>query len=264
MASCTLQVDSTGSCLPEVYRKPNKIPIPWSSKSPKRYKRNAVWGDLTRAYRMSSDFNKEVDIIRQKFHKAQFPPRFVSSIISLFKKKKEEENIEDDEDLLIPEYLFECPKPFILIEIPYSPENEELSKKFLYKFHQLTDNVYKVAVNWKTKKVKNLFSLKSRNPHPSCKIYLGVCSCNETYIGETKRNVGIRWGEHDDSRKSSEPAKHLKENPDHTFSWSIIMNASTNARVRKNLEASWVALKKPSLNNQVDSKKLILFRHGVT
>ena len=132
------------------------------------------------------------------------------------------------------------------------------------KLNQLTDNVYKVAVNWKTKKVKNLFSLKSRNPHPSCKIYLGVCSCNETYIGETKRNVGIRWGEHDDSRKSSEPAKHLKENPDHTFSWSIIMNASTNARVRKNLEASWVALKKPTLNNQVDSKKLILFRHGVT
>ena len=71
-------------------------------------------------------------------------------------------------------------------------------------------------------------------------------------------------GEHDDSCNSSEPAKHLKENPDHTFSWSTIMNASTNARVRKNLEASWVALKKPSLNNQVDSKKLILFRHGVT
>ena len=71
-------------------------------------------------------------------------------------------------------------------------------------------------------------------------------------------------GEHDDPRKASEPGKHLYQNPSHMFSWSIIMNASKNARIRKNLEASWVALKKPSLNNQVDSKKLILFRHGVT
>ena len=42
------------------------------------------------------------------------------------------------------------------------------------------------------------------------------------------------------------------------------MNASQNIRMRKNLEASIVAYTKPKLNNQLDSKKLVLFRHGVT
>ena len=42
------------------------------------------------------------------------------------------------------------------------------------------------------------------------------------------------------------------------------MSAPKNVRLRKNLEASEVALKKPELNNQVDSKKLTLFRYGVT
>ena len=43
----------------------------------------------------------------------------------------------------------------------------------------------------------------------------------------------------------------------------MVMNASQNTRVRKNLEASFVAHVRPTLNNQVESKKLTLFRHGV-
>ena len=42
------------------------------------------------------------------------------------------------------------------------------------------------------------------------------------------------------------------------------MTAPTNDRVRKNLEASSIALSKPSFNEQIDTKKLILFRNGVT
>ena len=253
-----------GICKTEVYRKPNKIPVHWSSKIPKRYKRNAIWGDLTRSKRMSSDFQKETVCIRDKFRKAGFPTRFTNSVITQFQKKIINKEKMDDDDLLIPEYFFECPKPFILIEVPYCPENEKLSHHFLSKFKQFSDNRFTVSIKWKTKRVKNLFNLKSKNPHPACKIYLGVCSCEESYIGETKRNVETRWGEHNDPRGSSEPSKHLYQNPGHKFQWNIIMNASTNSRIRKNLEASWVALKKPSLNNQVDSKKLILFRHGVT
>ena len=85
-----------------------------------------------------------------------------------------------------------------------------------------------------------------------------------TYIGETKRNVEVPWGEHNDPRGKSEPSKHLYNNVTHSFTWSIIMNAPKNVRIRKNLEASEVALKRPALNNQIDSKKLTLFRHGVT
>ena len=42
------------------------------------------------------------------------------------------------------------------------------------------------------------------------------------------------------------------------------MSAPENIRMRKSLESSIIALTKPDLNNQLDSKKLTLFRYGVT
>ena len=42
------------------------------------------------------------------------------------------------------------------------------------------------------------------------------------------------------------------------------MTAPINDRARKNLEASFIALSRPSLNEQIDAKKLLLFRNGVT
>ena len=42
------------------------------------------------------------------------------------------------------------------------------------------------------------------------------------------------------------------------------MAAPINDRVRKNLEASFTALSRPLLNEQIDSKKLLLFRKCVT
>ena len=41
-------------------------------------------------------------------------------------------------------------------------------------------------------------------------------------IRETVRNAKIRWNEHEDKNSKSEPAKHLKENPTHTFKLTII------------------------------------------
>ena len=76
------------------------------------------------------------------------------------------------------------------------------------KFDVFTDNKYDIRIKWITEKVKQLFKLKSWNPHPSCVIHEGVCSCQESYIGEAARNVEIRWQEHEDTQKDSEPAKH--------------------------------------------------------
>ena len=42
----------------KVYRKLNKLPVPRSSIIPKRYKRNAIDGDLHRAKRIATDFEK--------------------------------------------------------------------------------------------------------------------------------------------------------------------------------------------------------------
>ena len=152
----------------------------------------------------------------------------------------------------------------MLVEIPFCQENERLSKHFVQKFKEFLNTDCTVIVKWETKKVRNLFNLKSCNPHPACKIYAGKCSCGVEYIGETKRNVEVRWGEHNNPRGTSEPSKHLYNFPTHSFTWSVLMSAPKNVRIRKNLEASEVALKRPELNNQVDSKKLTLFRYGVT
>ena len=113
-------------------------------------------------------------------------------------------------------------------------------------------------------KVKQLFKLKSRNPHPACLKYYGVCVCEETYIGETTHNVEPRWEEHENTCKDSEPAKHLKENLSHKFSWEILLAAPENKGIRKILEVSEIPLKRPSLNEQIESKKLLLLCNGVT
>ena len=84
-------------------------------------------------------------------------------------------------------------KQVVLIEVPYCEKNETSSKQFLKKFHDLTNDFYEIKIKWITKKIRNLFHLKSKNPHPACAIYEGVCACKENYIGETKRNVEIRW-----------------------------------------------------------------------
>ena len=246
----------------EVYRKSTKFPVHWSSKIPKRYKRNAINGDLNRSKCISSDFEKEKTVIVQKFKNADFPERFIKSVINNYESNQISKAEEDE--LLIPSDFFEIKKPFILIEIPYCEKNEKLSKRFMAKLNIFTKNYYDIAIKWITKKVRQLFPLKDKNPHPACKIYEGCCSCGFNYMGETIRNVETRWREHNNVNMDSEPAKHLKEHIDHSFTWKVIMTAPKNFRLRKNLEASIIALKRPRLNDQLDFNKLTLIRNGVT
>ena len=60
------------------------------------------------------------------------------------------------------------------------------------------------------------------------------------------------------------PAAHLEQNIDHCFTWRILCNAPSNPRTRKNIEAFFIAIMRPSLNEQTNSDALILFRNGVT
>ena len=150
--------------------------------------------------------------------------------------------------IMLPQNFFDEQKERnIKIKIPYCEKNEELSSKFLEKFKAFTNDRYNISIKWNTKKVRKLFKLKSQNPHPSCKIY--KVTCGETYIGETERNVEVRWGEHTSSSGTSEPSKHLLNNPDHAFTWKILSPAPINKKERKSLEAFLIALNAPSLNN---------------
>ena len=95
-------------------------------------------------------------------------------------------------------------------------------------------------------------------------IYKGTCLCGETCIGETIRNASIRWNKHNDPANKSELANHLKNNVHHVFNWVTLCKAPQNYKVRHNLEASYIASLKPTLNEQKDFEILTLFRDGFT
>ena len=238
----------------KVFRKPNSFPAHWSSKTPKRYKRNSINTDLHRAKRISSDFNAEIGIIRRKFISAGYPHKFIESVVRHFLKEEEEE--------IIPYWLFDD-RIFIPIYIQFSPENESFTKRFLEKLCTFTNNKFKFCIIWQTRSVKSLFSLKDKVEHQSNIIYYGVCSCNEEYYGESDRNATIRWNEHNKPNHDFRPAQHIKNNIDHCFTWKVVRGASPKKSKRKILEAFFIMKFKPSINNQLDIRNLILFKNGI-
>ena len=230
-----------------VYKSENKLPTHWSSKVPKKYKRNAINAGLHRAKNIASNFHDEKIKINKKNSKAGFPSRFIDSVVRTYENHENRILMEENEydEMIIPTNFFDLPKKFVSVSIPYRDKNENLSEECIEKFHHLTDNKFILVIKWNTKKIRSLFKLKSKNPHPSCKIYFGRCSCGETYIDETARDVESRWGEHNSLKGNSEPSVHLQENLDHVFDWSIILPAPTKSRKRKMLEATQIALEYP-------------------
>ena len=107
-----------------------------------------------------------------------------------------------------------------------------------------------------------MFPFKVKNNHKSCVIYKGDCSCGSRYIGETKRNAEVRWNGH--NNPTSEPSKHPRSNINHYCTWAVISNPPKNTKTRKDLEASYIVLWKPDLNEQKDFERLVLFRNGAT
>ena len=253
-------VNLNGKIETKFYRKPTKLPVPWSSNIPKRYKRNAINGDLHRSKRIATDFEKEIVQIEKKFLAANFPSRFTNSVCNDFLNK---ENNHESIDFIIPSGIFDVKPPVILIEIPYCDKNK-VAKQFIKKLNKSTNDRYDIRIKWLTRKIRTLFKLKDPCIHPACKIYKEVSTCGETYFGETIRNVETRWKEHNISSDKSDPSKHINSHIDHIFTWSIIFNAPTNKFKRKIIGVSFISIMKPTLNNQLDSDLLHLFRNGIT
>ena len=99
--------------------------------------------------------------------------------------------------------------------------------------------------------------------YPACKIYYGKCQCGKDYVGEAIRNTATHWSEPNNPTHKSEPTQHIK-NIEHLFDWSILCNIPPNNQIRKNLEALFIGVMKPSLNEQTNFDRLTLFRTGIT
>ena len=74
----------------------------------------------------------------------------------------------------------------------------------------------------------------------------------------------MRWDEHSDIGKNSEPTKHLSQFTEHRFNWKILRIVPNKVRQRTIREAYYVMCMRPTLNNQLELTSLTLFRNGVT
>ena len=248
-----------GETVTSVHVKPGKLPVFWSSKVPKRYKRNAINGELHRALRISSDFEEEKRRIKKKYLDVGFPSRFIDSVIRDFSLAPN-----PDMDDIIPNWLFDD-KQVLTVRLPFCPKNEEISKTFIRRLEEFTQEKFTFKIIWNTRTIRSLFPLKDRVEHRCCVIYEGICTCGEKYTGETNRNTDVRWSEHDTpSADGSDPSKHLHTNPTHSFTWRVVTPAPRKLLRRKILESYFIAKYKPKINVQATPRQLFLFRNGIT
>lgn len=253
------KLERSGNIYNTTVNRNGKLPMHWSSKVPKKFKRNIINNDLHRASRISSDFVKEVDKIRGKYYKADFPKPYVESVIKQFNEKNAAVETNDPTTTV-------QEKKFIPIEIPFCDKNEKIASHFLKKLNSFTNNNFKFTVIWKTRKMSSLFKLKDKVKIPSCVIYQGTVEEDESikYIGETKLISVVRWGQHEDINHDSNPARYLKSNPTRKFVWKVLCKSSVNTNKRKIHEALFIAKFKPSLNKHISHKNLTLYKHGIT
>ena len=78
--------ETKANCIDAIYntmvlRKIMKLPIPWSSKVPKRYKQDTKIGDLHRAEKISKNFDAEVNYIIDKYRNADCWLRFINNFL---------------------------------------------------------------------------------------------------------------------------------------------------------------------------------------
>ena len=95
-------IDSEGATETKVYRKTTKLPVPWASNIPKRYKRNIINTDLYRAKRIASNLDNELFIIKKKFLAADYPHEFINSVVNTFIEKENKK----EKEYLIPQIFF--------------------------------------------------------------------------------------------------------------------------------------------------------------
>ena len=90
----------------------------------------------------------EIKVIKRQFRNADYPTKFLNSVIDHFLTPK------NNDSFIIPPDLFEESKPFILVEIPYCQENENDYKHFIKKLEAFTNLRYRTAIKMDNKKGK--------------------------------------------------------------------------------------------------------------
>ena len=117
-----------------IYQKENKKPIHWKSAVPKSYKRNVIIGGVHRAKRISCDFDYEISVIKSKYIKTGFPPKFVTSVTNTC-------TVEKEEAIIQPQMFHERKTEYF--QLPSCKTNEQKIKSIVNKLEEFTNNKVK-------------------------------------------------------------------------------------------------------------------------
>ena len=95
-------------------------------------------------------------------------------------------------------------------------------------------------------------------------VYKLNCSCAQSYIGQTKRNLKIRSNDHmpkNSTKNETDVSQHLKNNPDHTMNFHSpeILAHSNNIRKLRIKETLLIQNLQPQLNIDDSSNPIYLF-----
>ena len=271
-----LIVKNDSSIVTTVYRKPTHSGVltHFTSYVPFRYKRNAIWGLLDRAYKLCSTWEclaREhatlCNMLMNCGYNRDFIYRMVGEYMNMVSNHMSPDNSSNDDHASASEISSAKPK-LIFVNLPFIKETSVKIKKSILGFLKRIDpNQKKVKVVFidKCTKVRSFFRIKDKMPlkfKSNC-IYKISCSCNGSYVGHTARNAYSRMEDHAKTTGSclSAVGQHLLENPDHTvdFENPEILGCSPYYNKRVIKEALYIQKFNPTLNVQTETKKLLLF-----
>ena len=94
-------IQKNGVVTTEVNWKDGKLPVHWSCRIPKRYRKNSIISDLNKALHISSSLKDEISKIRQKFLNTYYQLRFINSVIKQHNDKLSEKSNEEYDYILL-------------------------------------------------------------------------------------------------------------------------------------------------------------------
>jgi len=259
-------VSRTGNYITtSVYRKPTftGLGTNYLSFIPNIFKVNSIKTLLFRCYTISSDwfsFNKEIEFLTNFFLRNGFPQSIIDNCVSKFLN-----------NVFQPSPTKENKKDVHYFKLPYYGHlSYTIRKKLdqLFRTHYPNLKIRLVFTNSYT--IKSFFPFKDRISTPlQSNIVYGfecpVCKCR--YIGETTRNITLRYAEHKGLSPrtwrplSSPPHSMIRDHSvNHKHPFSIddfkILNRSSSSIDIRIIESLYIATINPTLNSQTSSYPL--------
>lgn len=223
---------------------------------------------IHRIFRICSsyiDFSKDIEVLKKTLAKNEFPMSLVDRSIGNFLDKtfgvrKEIKSL--------------CDKLQYTLVVPFTGiHGQNVKKKLIEIVGKHYPQLRLSFVYRPTLRIANLFKVKDRLPTSLCSnvVYKYTCSsCQASYIGETRRHIGVRQAEHIGiSFSTNKPIKGDQKSAVHKHiaetrhigsndSFKIIARASNRYDLAIK-ESLYIARDHPRLNNNISSFPLHLF-----